>query len=172
MKKLLISSMFFISVTGFAFSVSAQDIAFHPGITSKSHSDEGANKIVRETNVNINAARDFKRNYKNAADIKWVQHENGTSVYFTNDGLKMRTSYNSKGTKEYTLTYFEESRMPSDLRQRVRSNYYDHQILIVTEVARNNQVSYLVKMESEKEFLTLKVNDEEMTVFERTKKAI
>jgi hypothetical protein len=61
--------------------------------------------------------------------------------------------------------------MPSELRQRVRSNYYDYSIVIVTEVLRNNQTHYLVKMENENEYLTLKVNEDEMTVFEKTSKA-
>jgi len=61
--------------------------------------------------------------------------------------------------------------MPSELRQRVRSNYYDYSIVIVTEVLRNNQTYYLVKMENENEYLTLKVNEDEMTVFEKTSKA-
>jgi len=61
--------------------------------------------------------------------------------------------------------------MPSELRQRVRSNYYDYSIVIVTEVLRNNQTYFLVKMENENEYLTLKVNEDEMTVFEKTSKA-
>ena len=61
--------------------------------------------------------------------------------------------------------------MPSELRQRVRINYYDYSIVIVTEVLRNNQTYYLVKMENEKEYLTLKINEDEMTVFEKTSKA-
>ena len=83
----------------------------------------------------------------------------------------MRASYNTKGKKEYTLSYYDETKMDADLRRLVRSNYYDHNIVIVTEVIRNNQLYYLVKMENEKEYLTLKVTDEEMTVFEKTVKA-
>jgi len=61
--------------------------------------------------------------------------------------------------------------MPSELRQRVRSNYYDYSIVIVTEVLRNNQTYFLVKMENENEYLTLKINEDEMTVFEKKSKA-
>jgi len=61
--------------------------------------------------------------------------------------------------------------MPSELRQRVRSNYYDYSIVIVTEVLRNNQTYFLVKMENENEYLTLKINEDEMTVFGKKSKA-
>ena len=159
MKKSLISSMFFISTIVFGFGAYAQDFAFNSKPVAVNPYPETGNKIVSEMDVNIHATRDFKRNFENATDVKWVKHENGASVYFKNDGLKMRSSYNSK-----------ETRMPSDLRRLVKSNYYDHNIAIVTEVNRHNQTYYLVKMENEKEYLTLKISDEEMTVFEKTNK--
>ena len=171
MKKLLFISTIFISTITLSSFANAQGTAFNPRVvTPASPYAESGNTIVNEMEVNINAARDFKKKYKNATDVKWVKNENGASVYFTNDGVKMRASYNAKGKKEYTLSYYDETKMDADLRRLVRSSYYDHNIVIVTEVIRNNQLYYLVKMENEKEYLTLKVTDEEMTVFEKTVK--
>jgi len=172
MKKILFSSIIIIGAMVLNQQANAQDMAFNrSGVIAFNPYPETGNKIVSEMDVNINAARDFKLNFKKATDVKWIHHDKGESVYFTNDGIKMRSSYNSKGRKEYTLKYYDESKMPSELRQRVRSNYYDYSIVIVTEVLRNNQTYYLVKMENEKEYLTLKINEDEMTVFEKTSKA-
>jgi hypothetical protein len=171
MKKLLFSSLFFISILTIGTDAKAQGLAFNRiGATAVNPYPETASKIITEIDANINAVRDFRRNFANAIDVKWVQHENGVSVYFTMDHIKMRSSYNLKGKYEYSLRYFNESSMPSDLRKRVKSNYYDHTIMIITEVIRNNQNYYLVKMENEKEYLTLKVTEEDMTVFEKTHK--
>lgn len=170
MKKSLISSMFFISTILLGSAANAQDIAFNSKPVAVNPYPETGNKIVSEIDVNIHATRDFKKSFRTATDVKWVKHENGASVYFKNDGLKMRTSYNINGKKEYSLKYYDETRMPSDLRRLVKSNYYDHNIAIVTEVNRHNQTYYLVKMENDKEYLTLKISDEEMAVFEKTNK--
>ncbi len=172
MKKILFSSIIIIGAMVLNQQANAQDMAFNPsGAIAINPYSETGNKMVSELDVNINAARDFKLNFKKATDVKWIQHDKGESVYFTNDGIKMRSSYNSRGRREYTLKYYDESRMPSELRQRVRSNYYDYNIVIITEVLRNNQTYYLVKMENKNEYLTLKVNEEEMAVFEKTSKA-
>jgi hypothetical protein len=172
MKKILFSSIIIIGAMVLNQQANAQDMAFNPsGVIAINPYSETGNKMVSELDVNINAARDFKLNFKKATDVKWIQHDKGESVYFTHDGIKMRSSYNSRGRREYTLKYYDESRMPSELRQRVRSNYYDYNIVIVTEVLRNNQTYYLVKMENKNEYLTLKVNEEEMAVFEKTSKA-
>lgn len=170
MKKLVFSSLFFIAI--FSTGANAQEIAFN-----RSNAARGVNpfpevrtKIVSEVEVNINAVRDFKTNFRNATNVKWTLHENGASVFFTNDGMKMRSTYNQKGRKMYTLKYYDESRMPVELRQRVKSNYYDHNIAVVTEAITNSQTYYLVKMENAKEFLTIKVIDDEMSVYEQITK--
>lgn len=171
MKKSILTSLLLISLSTISVVSSAQGIAYNPRIvTPVNPYPESKKSTINEMDVNINAVRDFRRDFKNATDIKWVQSETGASVYFSIDGIKMRSSYNLRGVKEYSLKYYDETRMPSDLRQRVRSNYYDHNISIVTEVQRNNQTFYLVKMENENEYLTVKVADDEISVFEKTKK--
>lgn len=172
MKKLLLSSMFLISLMISGASINAQDIAF-----SRSRAiilnprPDASSKIVSEMEVNTNAVRDFKRNFSKATDAKWLLHEKGSSVYFTNDGIKMRTTYNSKGRREFTLKYYlDESGIPEDMRHYVRSNYYGHNVAVVTEVISNSQTYYLVKMENEKEYLTLRIIDGEISVYEKTDK--
>ena len=128
-------------------------------------------KILNETNVNINAVRDFTKKYKNASGVKWVKNDNGSSVYFVMDGVKMKSSYNTKGRTDYTLKYYDESKIPTEVRHLVKSTYYDYTIVIATEVVRNENVSYLIKMQNEKEFLTVKFDNGELSVFERTTKA-
>ena len=172
MKKIIFSSLFIFSAVVLSHQVNAQDMAFNrSSVIAVNPNPESENKIVSETDVNINASRDFKTSFKNATHVNWVKHEKGESVYFMKDGVKMRASYNNKGRREYTLKYYDESKMSSELRQRVKSNYYDYTIVIVTEVFRNNQTYYLVKMENQNEYVTLKINEDDMIVFEKTTKA-
>lgn len=171
MKKLIAGGLLYISLAVFANAVNAQDVAFSPKrITPASPFSEKKTRIINEIDVNMRAVRDFKKSFGSATNVQWVRTENGTSVYFTKDGKSMRSSYNVKGNREYTLKYYDESGMSRNLRHRVKSNYYDHNIVIVTEVARNNEVYYLVKMENAKEYLTLRVTDDDMSVFEKISK--
>jgi hypothetical protein len=169
MKKIIITTMLLVSAVTFGIPTRAQDYAFNKNyVTAANPYPEKNSKIVDENDVNISAVRDFTKNFKNATDVKWVKNENGASVYFSIDGIKMRSSYNAKGKKEYTLKYYDESKLPADIRHLVRSTYYDYRIAIATEVVRNQQTSYLVKMENDKEFMTIKVDDGDLSVFERT----
>lgn len=127
----------------------------------------GGSRIVPMNEVNMNAVRDFSKKFAKADEVVWVDNEAGTSVYFTLDGYKMRCTYDKGGKREYTLKYYDDASMPRELRHLVKSTYYDFDIVQVTEVERRMMKSYMVKLQSDKEFLTVKVVDGEMSVYER-----
>ena len=167
----MISSLLFAGVLGSAFTAAAQDFAyFNKRVQPASPAPLEKTKIVSENEVSIRSVRDFRKSYATAKDVKWVTHKNGASVFFTDGGVKMRSSYHTNGRKEYTLKYYEESQMAPALRHRVKSQYYDYRIIIVTEVMTLHQTYYLVKMENDKQFLTLRIADDDLSEYERIKK--
>jgi len=52
----------------------------------------------------------------------------------------------------------------------VKSNYYDYSIFLVQEVKVGDKTAYLVKIEDEKSFKTIRVVDGEMDEYESYKK--
>jgi hypothetical protein len=141
MKKIFITTGFFIMAFANAIAVNAQDVA---GIFKNSkdrHFVDAAtgarSRILPLGEVNIHAARDFNKEFKDAMDVIWVDGNAGPSVYFKLDGYSMRATYDKLGNREYSLKYYDESGMPKDLRQLVKSTYYDYQIVQVTEIERN-----------------------------------
>jgi DNA-dependent RNA polymerase auxiliary subunit epsilon len=177
MKKILFSSALSILFLITSSESKAQDIAAR--ISSGSSKATGVTdpakhesyRILSPTEVNVAAARDFNKTYGSAEEVTWVSGNNGTSVYFKFRGIKMRSTYDKKGQREYTLKYYSEAEMPMELRHLVKRSYYDYNIDLVTEVQRNLKTSYLVKMQSSNEFLTLKVVDGEIALYERLEKA-
>jgi hypothetical protein len=175
MKQILISSTLAIVTLISASTVKAQDVA---GVFIKSKithvidpSTKEVSKVIPLDQVNVHAARDFSKKYNGAQEITWVDGATGPSVYFKYNGVKMRSTYDRTGKREYTLRYFDDATMPKELRHLVKSTYYDYTIDNVTEVQRKEYVSYLVKMQNEKEFLTLKVIEGEMYPFEKIEKS-
>jgi hypothetical protein len=177
MKKILFSSAFSILVLISSSESKAQDIAASMSSGSSKPTrvvdpaKHESNRILSPTEVNVAAARDFNKSYGSAEEVTWVSGNNGTSVYFKFRGIKMRSTYDKKGQREYTLKYYSEAEMPMELRHLVKRSYYDYSIELVTEVQRNLKTSYLVKMQSSNEFLTLKVVDGEIALYERLEKA-
>lgn len=175
MKKIIFSTALSLAALASSTTSSAQDIAggIYMGARSSRVTDPSSGKsfrILSVSEVNVKAARDFGRHYAKAENIAWVANNNGSSVYFTFKGNKMRSTYNKAGQKEYTLKYYSEQAMDPKLRHLIKSNYYDFTIDMVTEVERNNSTSYLVRMQDAKQFLTVKVVDGEIFPYETIQK--
>jgi len=175
MKKIIINSALSLIILASATVTNAQDIA--GGVFSSRKTVRVVDPATRESSsiiplneVNSLAARDFHKKYANAENVTWVQGKNGTSVYFTFEGIKMRSTYDKAGRREYTIKYFDETTMPAGLRHLVKSTYYDYSIDHVSEIERNQEISYLVKMQNAMEILTVKVVNGEIAVYEKLNK--
>jgi hypothetical protein len=174
MNKILITTGILLMALANAISVNAQDVAglfTSPGKHFIDAETGTKKRILPLGEVNIHAARDFSKSFKSATDIIWVDGDAGPSVYFKLDGFSMRATYDRLGNREYSLKYYNESGMRKDLRHLVKSTYYDYSILQVTEIERNGNVSYLVKMQNDTEYLTVKVIEGEMYPYEKMTRA-
>lgn len=109
--------------------------------------------------LDIDIVRDFNRRAASAVDLKWVINGGITSVYYTQDGLKCRTTYTSNGSWDYSLRYYDERKLPAYIRHLVKSKYYDYDIRFVTEVKNASGLHYIIKMEDDVSWLTIQADD-------------
>ena len=117
------------------------------------------------------AVKKFARQYKNQPDASWFKSSNGLLVaFFKIDDIQTFIYYNEKGTCEFIMRYYKEEKLPEVIRNLVESTYDNFSIYQVTEVRKNNQIAYVVKMENKKFWKTVKVIDGEMEVTEEYSK--
>ena len=128
-----------------------------------------SNKILNSgflNDINIKAVQHFMNTYENASDIRWTKLKNGFRVYFISDDIQTRIIYSKKGAPESIIRYYGEDKLLFDIRHRIKTQYYDYSISIVTEVNYHGKIAYLVKMENKISWKTIKVVDGEMEVTE------
>ena len=122
--------------------------------------------------INAKAVRNFSKDYKKATDVKWIKTSEGLyAAYFVNDDIQNLVCYNKKGNFECQLRYYQEEKLPREIRGLVKSAYYDFSIYLVTEVHRNGKIAYVIKMEDKTSWKTVKVVDGEMEVTEDYRKS-
>ena len=135
-------------------------------IISESKSDVKNDSAVWN-GINLNAIRNFIREYKNVSNAKWFESSNGFFVaYFVRDDIRTWVFYNKKGDFERMIRAYNEEKLPADVRHLVKSTYYDFSIYFVTEITTNMQTGYHVKMADKTSWKTIKVVDGEMEVTE------
>jgi hypothetical protein len=157
-----------LSTTG--FSQTSKDLTFNDrkAIAATAAAEK---EVANAEDLNTNAVRDFSRNFKNVSNVKWTKSENGSSVYYQQEGVSGRTTYDAKGKREYTIRYFDEFRLPSDVRSELKSTYQDYTIGLITEVTRKDRQYYVVNVENDAEILTVQVADDGMNIIKKVFKS-
>jgi hypothetical protein len=131
--------------------------------------DNSMNEIAEITyanEVNQKATRDFKKTFKEVNNEKWYSIKNGFLAEFNLTTSKNRVVYDKKGNWKYTVIYYDEKNLPTEIRAIVKPVYYDYTISRVEEVHANDQIIYIVHVQNDASLKTLRVCEGEMNLIE------
>jgi hypothetical protein len=110
--------------------------------------------------INARAIKDFNLRFNDANNAMWFSDRNGYTTYFVKDGYGDRVFYDKKGHWEYSLIFYNEDKLPRDVRAAVKSTYFDMAITLVEEVQTIDSKVYIVHLEDKANIKILKVNDQ------------
>jgi hypothetical protein len=171
MKKLLLTSIIYLSVTS-ATTLSAQSnsttandklIAFKS--TPKPESS-GIINSTKTTDINDRTMANFKKYFSEVTDDVWIKTPNGYVVRFTSNGIPNTAFLSNHGNCQSCVRYYTEKELTGDIRQQVKSTYFDFAITSVREVTYNSQTAYLVTIEDKTSWKVIRIVDGEMDVWE------
>ena len=167
MKKIIKNCVATILVAVVLYSTAAaQGIAMN----NKSNASElyaaEENKTTDVSEVNAKILKNFYRSYGEKPGAKWFRTENGFVVSFKSDNIKTNVYYKNTGSVDYKINYYFEEQLPKDVRQLIKSNFYDYSITQVSEVQKDGSTGYFVKIEDKNSIKTIRVINEEWEVVE------
>jgi hypothetical protein len=118
------------------------------------------------------AVRNFDKTFKNVIDEKWYLMPDGYRVNFTAKDVRFRLDYDKKGNWLHTIRYYDEKKLPVEIRRLVVSSYLDYSIRTVEEIeAPHNILFYVIHLEGETNWINMKVSDNEINELEKIKKS-
>ncbi len=142
-----------------------------PGMATTS-SDGGYAIATEASAVNRKAVKDFQVRCAEAKDEKWFSVSDGFVVHFTMDGFRDRLYYDKKGHWMYSLRYIDEKKLPREVRNQVKSTYFDFTIKLVEIVEVPDHKVYLVHLEDSTTLKIVRVSDEgEMDIYKEFTKS-
>ena len=150
-----------------ATNVNAQDnsVAFNSQDFKNIYLYDNSNFTAADAaTVNMKALRDFAKSFKNAKNEKWYVVEDGFFANFTDNGVDTKVAYDKKGVWHCTMHTLNEGQLPFNVRNVVKSKYYDFKILVAYEIEHNNGTAYILKIDDGKTLKTLRVVDGEMEI--------
>ena len=118
---------------------------------------------VDAADVNAKALKDFNKSFKNISGEQWYKVTDGFIASFKENEIETKVAYDQKGKWHCTVRTLDENQLPSDVRDLVKSKYYDYKILVSYEIRHDNTV-YILKIEDATTLKTLRVADGEIEI--------
>jgi hypothetical protein len=161
MKKLLLTSVSLLFAV-LVCKVNAQ----HQSLSSASNDFkyDATGNAANVADVNTKALRDFSKSFKNVTGEKWYTVSDGFFASFGDNGIETKVAYDKKGTWHCTVRTLEDAQLPSEIRDIVKSKYYDSKILVGYEIKHSEGIVYIIKTQDEKSLKTLRVVNGEMEI--------
>lgn len=125
-------------------------------------SGENSSKKADASTVNIRATKDFSKTFKNVNNQTWYKVGTGYIANFLSEGVDYRINYDNKGRWQSNLLTYTEDHLPFEVRDLVKSRFYDYTIFVCYEYQFTEGKAYIIKMEDAKSYKTLKVYDGEI----------
>ena len=117
-------------------------------------------------NIDLNAVRNFISRFPDAENILWYKGEKYTSVSFTQNGIKTRTSYTNTGKWLFDMRSYPQQNLLKDIRSQVKSVYYDFDICLVDEITNPWQKYYVIHLHGDGVWKNIRICDGEMEVIQ------
>ena len=134
-----------------------------------SHAQMSSDILVSTRNLGsdhaaIKAAREFWKKYGAGKDESWYKLEAGFLAEFTEGAIRCKSVFDRKGNWLYSIKEYGEKELPKEVRDLVRSVYYDYSIGWIKEVSQNQSLVYVVHIFAGPDWKDLLVQDGEMEV--------
>jgi len=119
---------------------------------------------VNRNDINVNALRHFAKNFNDASSERWYVTPDLLVALFSLRDIEYRVDYNIRnGNWIETFRTYSEAKMSPDLKQSVKSSYYEYSIFQVQEIEQPlHPVNYIVHLEGKAKLINLRVYNGEI----------
>ena len=121
---------------------------------------------------NEKVLKTFQATFLAPREVKWYDHTDYYEVNFIQGDIHSNVKYDLDGNFICSTRYYKEQQLPTNILCKLKKKYPGKNIFGVTEITSSEQVSYYVKLEDGKNWITVKVSGNgQMELFEKFRKA-
>jgi len=125
--------------------------------------------------VSTKAIRNFKKLFKNVSDEKWYEMPDGYRVKFSKkdnqSSVSYKVDYDKEGNWMHTIRSYDEKELAKNIRDRVKTTYFDYSIILVDEVIMPlNQSTYVIHLEGATNWINVRIANGEMDELQKYNK--
>ena len=123
--------------------------------------------------ISPKALKDFAKKYKNVTAENWMKNKHGFSASFFSNGIQNMIYYDNNGKWLGSLKGYREEKLPYEIRDIVKSKYYDYSINSVEEaetIDSDGIPTYIIQLEDKNIIKLMRVYNGQVDVMRDYKK--
>jgi hypothetical protein len=124
--------------------------------------EERAIPINYTNDLSIKTHRHFRKNFKQAVDVRWYKMKTCVFVAFKDQNIQTEVYYSPKGTWNRTVRRYTGNELPKDIGRRLKHAYSGYNILLITEITEGTSHACYIKIEDKKSIKTIRVTESEI----------
>ena len=116
------------------------------------------NAAPNEDNAGVNAKvlKSFNAVFSDASNVQWSQVDDHYFVNFSQNDITVRAEYDKKGNLLSSLRYYDAQHLPLNILCKVKKEYPNKKIDIVTEVSIPEGMAYIIQLQDDKGWTILR----------------
>ena len=108
--------------------------------------------------VNEKVLKSFRETFNLAEEVKWEEYNTYYTVSFVHGGIQSKVNYDKEGSMLSSISYYAPTMLPLNIFNRLKKDYQDKSLYGVTEVTSGTDVTYFIKMQDAKNWITIRVD--------------
>jgi hypothetical protein len=108
--------------------------------------------------VNEKVLKSFKETFTAAEDVKWEEYKTYYAVSFVHTGIRSKVNYDKNGYMIGSIRYYAPQMLPLNIYNTLKKEYSKKELYGVTEVTYGADVTYFIKMQDSKHWITIKMD--------------
>jgi hypothetical protein len=116
--------------------------------------------VASPIGVNEKVKTVFNKTFANVNNVEWYEDDHAYTAHFTQNDIATYIKYDEDGNFMGSRRYYKGDHLPIDVRVKLNNRYPGKNIFIVTELTVGDVVNYFVKLEDEKYWYTIKVDED------------
>ena len=122
-------------------------------------------------NVPQKVDKAFKSTFKGAEDPIWYEANKNLLVKFINNDMRNSAVFRKNGALVYNISYGFEKDVPDNVSQMIDAKYEDYDVVVAFNVKQDQRDIWVVNLENDKRYITVRMEDGIMSEASRTKKS-
>ena len=128
-------------------------------------------RITSATAITTSVYSSFRKAFPEAENLRWYKYDRDYLAKFFMKDMEHNALFRKNGVMKYDISYGHDKDLPEKIKEDILKAYDNYKIIRAIHVKAYERSIWIVKLEGERKYLTVRVEDGEMDEVESFYKA-